>query len=186
MDLLPLIGLALGLAMDAFSVAIASGLALGTVNASQSLRMSSAFGFFQFAMPVIGWLAGSLVSGYIAAYDHWVAFGLLTYVGGKMIWESFSGEEERSRGDPTRGTTLLVLAVATSIDALAVGLGLAFLHVPVLYPAVVIGLVAAGMTALGLRIGNVAGSRLGPWMERLGGLVLLAIGIKIVLEHTMG
>jgi manganese efflux pump family protein len=172
--------------MDAFSVAIASGLALGRVTTGQVLRMASAFGFFQFAMPVAGWLLGSAVAEYIAAYDHWIAFALLAYVGGKMIHESFSAAEERPRQDPTRGSTLLVLSVATSIDALAVGLSLAFLSEPVFFPALVIGVVAMAMTALGLRLGNVAGTRLGPWMERAGGLVLIAIGIKIVLEHTLG
>lgn len=186
MNLVPVFGIALGLAMDAFSVAIASGLILGTVGRPQLLRMSSAFGFFQFLMPLLGWLAGSAVAAYIADYDHWVAFALLGYVGGKMIWESFSADEGRMRGDPTLPPTLFVLAFATSIDALAVGLSFAILEAPVLLPAIIIGLVAACMTAFGLRLGRLAGDWLGPWMERVGGLVLIAIGIRIVLEHTLG
>ncbi len=186
MDLLPLLGIAVGLAMDAFSVAIGTGLALATVTPRQSLRMSLSFGLFQFMMPLAGWLAGTAVVGYIAAYDHWLAFALLAYVGGKMIWDSLFDHAERLRADPTQGLALLVLSVATSIDALAVGLSLALLEVPVLLPAIVIGVVAAAMTLLGLRLGRVAGAALGPWMERLGGLLLIAIGLKIVLEHTFG
>jgi manganese efflux pump family protein len=183
--IVPLLAIALGLAMDAFSVAVATGLALGKVDRGQSLRMSSSFGLFQFAMPLVGWALGAAVAGYIAAFDHWLAFALLAYVGGRMIWESFGEGDDDVDRDPTRGRELLMLSLATSIDALAVGLSLAFLGVPVLAPAVVIGLVAAAMTMLGLQVGRYAGSRLGPWMERVGGLVLIAIGLRIVLEHTL-
>lgn len=172
--------------MDAFSVAVAAGLTLGGASTRQSFRLSFHFGLFQFLMPIVGWLVGSTVVEYISAYDHWLAFVLLGYVGGKMIWESFAGGEERLKGDPTKGASLVVLSVATSIDALAVGLSMALLRVPVLFPAAVIGVVAASMTFIGLRLGKHAGHLLGPWMERAGGLVLLAIGVKIVLEHTMG
>ncbi|MDA8220055.1 MAG: manganese efflux pump MntP family protein [Dehalococcoidales bacterium] len=186
MSFLYLLAIAFGLAMDAFSVAIASSFALGTLTYAQWFRMSLSFGLFQFLMPIVGWAVGSAVADRIAAYDHWVAFALLAYVGSKMIWESFADEEREKRGDPTRGTTLIVLSVATSIDALAVGLGLALLQVPVLFPALVIGVVAAGMTLLGMRIGHLAGGLLGPWMERLGGLVLWAIGINVLFEHLLG
>jgi len=171
--------------MDAFSVAIATGLVLGGASPRQSFRLAFHFGLFQFLMPIIGWLAGSTVERYISNYDHWVAFILLAYVGGKMIRESFAEGDGAVRGDPTKWPSLILLSVATSIDALAVGLSMAFLRVPVLFPAVVIGLVAAGMTLLGLRIGKHAGPLLGPWMERIGGLVLIGIGVKIVLEHTL-
>ncbi len=186
LDLLPLLGIALGLAMDAFSVAVAAGLSLGTVGPRQAFRLSFHFGLFQFLMPILGWLAGTAFAAYIEAYDHWLAFLLLAYVGGKMIRESLGDRRERLERDPTRGLYLVMLAVATSIDALAVGLSLALLRVPVLEPAVVIGLVAGGMTLLGLRLGRYAGQLLGPWMERVGGLVLLAIGVKIVLDHVLG
>ena len=185
MDLLPLLGIALGLAMDAFSVAVATGLVLGSASPRQTFRLSFHFGLFQFLMPIVGWVAGSAFASYISAYDHWLAFGLLGYVGGKMIWESFSGGE-RLKGDPTKWPTLVILSVATSIDALAVGLSLALLGVPVLYPATVIGIVAAALTFVGLRIGKRVGQGVGIWMERFGGLVLIGIGVKIVLEHTLG
>ncbi|MHB1004914.1 MAG: manganese efflux pump MntP [Chloroflexota bacterium] len=185
MDLLSVFAIALGLAMDAFSVAVATGMALVTVGAGQSLRMSVSFGFFQFVMPLAGWLVGVAVAGSVSAYDHWVAFALLAYVGGKMIWESLRGGSEAMKGDPTRGATLLVLSLATSIDALAVGLGFALLREPVLLPAAIIGVVALLMTMLGLQLGRSLGSLIGSWMERLGGLVLIAIGIKIVIEHSL-
>ena len=192
MDLLPLIGIALGLAMDAFSVAIATGLTLKTVAPRQYFRLSYHFGLFQFLMPILGWLAGSTVVVYISNVDHWIAFALLSYVGGKMIRESFDRGEtdvpdrivpDRIVKDPTRGASLVVLSIATSIDALAVGLTLALLEVSILMPAFVIGVVAAGMTFVGLRIGRYAGQWLGPWMERVGGVVLIGIGLKIVVDH---
>ena len=183
MEFLPLLGIAFGLAMDAFSVAISAGLSLGRVQHRQAFRLSFHFGLFQFFMPIIGWFAGTTIEPHIAAYDHWVAFGLLGYVGGKMIWDSAFGKDEGPRGDPTRGRTLVALSVATSIDALAVGLSLAVLRVPVLFPAVVIGLVAASMTLIGLSIGRLVGSIVGSWMEGIGGLALVAIGVKILLEH---
>lgn len=186
MDLLPLLGIALGLAIDAFSVAIATGVTLGHVKRRQAFRLSFHFGLFQFLMPVIGWLAGTTVEQYISAYDHWLAFGLLGYVGGKMIWESTADHGERLQYDPTRGRYLVVLSFATSVDALAVGLSMALLGLQVLLPAAVIGVVAAAMTLLGLRVGRYTSSMLGPWMERAGGLILLAIGAKIVLDHILG
>ena len=186
MDPLPLLAIALGLAMDAFSVAVATGLTLKTVAPRQYFRLSYHFGLFQFLMPVLGWLAGSTLVGFISGIDHWVALALLSYVGGKMIKESFDHGEEVPDylvKDPTRGASLVILSVATSIDALAVGLTLALLKVSILLPAVVIGIVAAALTFIGLRIGRYAGQWLGPWMERVGGVVLIGIGLKILADH---
>ncbi|MGI5837154.1 MAG: manganese efflux pump MntP family protein, partial [Chloroflexota bacterium] len=132
MDLLPILGIAFGLAMDAFSVAVATGICLGKVTARQAFRLSFHFGFFQFAMPVLGWIAGSLVSEQIRSFDHWLAFGLLAFIGGKMIWEALQPEDGCVKGDPTRGVSLVMLSVATSLDAFAIGLSLALLEVPVL------------------------------------------------------
>jgi putative Mn2+ efflux pump MntP len=184
-SLFPLLGLATGLAMDAFSVAVAVGLALGCASARQCFRLSFHFGLFQFLMPVVGWAAGATVSSHISAYDHWLALALLGYVGGRMIWESVTGHDEQFGRDPTKWPTLIILSLATSIDALAVGLSMAFLRVPVLMPAVVIGLVAGGLTLAGIRLGRHAGQVVGPWMARAGGVVLLLIGVKIVVEHTV-
>jgi len=178
-------GIAMGLAMDAFAVAIATSVMLKCVTKRQAFRLSFHFGLFQFLMPVLGWLAGSTVESYIRDFDHWVAFGLLAAVGGKAIWESFSKEEGDGdcKSDPTKGASLVVLSVATSIDALAVGLSFAFLVDSIWYPSLVIGVVAAGMTLLGLKIGTQLGEMFGKRMELAGGLVLLVIGIKILSEH---
>lgn len=181
---LTLLGIAVGLAMDAFAVALGVGLALATVTRRQAFRLSWHFGLFQFLMPVLGWLAGRTVERQIAAVDHWLAFALLAGIGGKMLYEAGrGGTEPRAAGDPTRGWSLLALSVATSVDALAVGLSLGLLRVRIWYPAAVIGVVAALLTAAGLRLGKRLGAIFGRRMEALGGVVLLAIGAKILLEH---
>ncbi len=181
MPFLSLLGIAFGLAMDAFSVAMASGVALKQVSPRQAFRLSFHFGLFQFGMPILGWTVGYLIAERIGGFDHWLAFGLLSAVGAKMVWEAMHPDAEGMRGDPTRGVSLIMLSVATSIDALAIGLGLMLIGVPVLFPSVVIGLVAAGMTVVGLFIGNRAGRILGQKMELLGGFVLISIGIRILL-----
>jgi len=186
MDLLPLLGIAVALAMDAFAVATATGLRLGRVSRRQTFRLAWHFGLFQALMPVIGWSLGLTVAHLIEAADHWVAFGLLAIVGGKMILEAIRGpDEEIDLPDPTRGLTLIVLSVATSIDALAVGLSLAVLEVAVWWPAVVIGLVAFTFTAVGLHLGRILGSTraLSRWAGFAGGCILILIGIRIVWEH---
>jgi manganese efflux pump family protein len=186
LDTLPwltLLGIALGLAMDAFAVAIAAGLTLPTVTPRHTFRLAFHFGLFQFLMPVLGWFGGSQLATHIGGYDHWLAFGLLGFVGGKMLWEAWHGEEARDLRDPTRGWTLVTLSVATSIDALAVGLSLAFLDVSIWVPSVVIGLVAALLTTLGLEFGSRLGPRWGKWAEILGGCVLLFIGARILFLH---
>jgi putative Mn2+ efflux pump MntP len=181
---LTILGVAIGLAMDAFAVAVASGLAIPQITGRHRFRLGFHFGLFQFLMPVLGWFAGHQVAGYIQAYDHWIAFGLLSFVGGKMIWESAGGRPRSSlRADPTRGWSLVTLSVATSLDALAVGFGMAALGVSVWIPSVVIGLVAGAMTVLGLSLGRRLGQQCGRRAEAAGGLVLLAIGVRILFIH---
>jgi putative Mn2+ efflux pump MntP len=181
---LTLIGIAIGLAMDAFAVAIAAGLALGEVSARQTLRLAWHFGLFQALMPVVGWLAGLTVASWIEPLDHWIAFGLLAAIGGKMIYEALRDHGDvRDRADPTKGWSLILLSIATSIDALAVGLSLALLDVAIWYPAIVIGLVAGGFTAAGLHLGRRFGSLLGRRVEIVGGAILIAIGLRILVEH---
>lgn len=181
MELLSLLGIAFGLAMDAFSVAMATGISLGNVSPRQAFRLSFHFGLFQFGMPIIGWILGSLVAPQVETFGPWIAFGLLLGVGLKMIWEALHHDGDDVRGDPTRGASLIMLSIATSLDALAIGLGMALVGVPVLYPAVVIGAVAANLTLLGLQIGKRAGHLLGPRMEIVGGLVLVAMGLRVVM-----
>jgi len=187
MDALTLAGIALGLAMDAFAVAIATGIVLGTVSPRQTFRLAWHFGLFQFLMPVVGWMAGLSVERFLSAYDHWLAFGLLAGLGGKMIYEALKGEGREEAGrDPTRGVSLVVLSVATSVDALAVGLSLGVLRVGIWYPAVVIGIVACSLTAAGLHLGRRIGETAGRRMEVVGGAILVGIGVKILFGHLFG
>jgi putative Mn2+ efflux pump MntP len=186
MDWLTLLGIAVALAMDAFAVALGTGLALERLTGRHLFRLGFHFGLFQAMMPVIGWLAGLTVQRWIAAYDHWLAFGLLGFVGGKMIYEALhGGEAERNSNDPTRGLSLVLLSVATSIDALAIGLSLAMLGIGIWMPALVIGLVAGAFTVAGMLLGRRVGAAWGPRVEVFGGLVLCVIGLKILLEHTI-
>jgi putative Mn2+ efflux pump MntP len=177
-------GIAVGLAMDAFAVAIAAGIKLAPVTKRQTFRLAFHFGLFQAMMPMLGWLAGSRIAGHIQAEDHWVAFGLLGYVGLKMLWESRS-DKPAAVSDPTRGWMLVSLSIATSIDALAVGLSMALLAVAIWLPALVIGLVAAAFTTAGILGGSRLGKRWGRTAEAVGGCVLLAIGVKVLVDHLM-
>jgi putative Mn2+ efflux pump MntP len=188
MSLAALLALAVALAMDAFAVALVTGLSLRPLRASQLLRMSLAFGLFQAGMPVLGWFAGKAVHGYISAVDHWIAFGLLAIVGGKMVYEAIRGDDdqESNAGDSTRGMALIILAIATSIDALAVGLSLSMIGQPIAFPALVIGLVCAGFTATGMLLGRRIGAAWGPRVNIFGGLILIGIGVKILVEHLGG
>lgn len=185
MNFFLVLAIALALAMDAFAVSMGLSLSLGKMTRSQTFRLSFHFGFFQFMMPVVGWVAGKNLLRDIQTFDHWVAFGLLLVIGVKMIYESFSREERQkmSSSDPTRGFSLLMLSVATSIDALAVGLTLAALHVSIAYPAIIIGLVAFSMSVIGIKIGPLLGIIFGKRAEFLGGLILILIGVKILFEH---
>jgi putative Mn2+ efflux pump MntP len=180
-----LLGLSIGLAMDAFAVAIATGMAIDDVTPRHVFRLSFHFGLFQFLMPIAGWLAGEQVAAYVGGYEKWLAFALLAYVGGKMLWE---GREKKNRpkhrrtdSDPTRGLRLLTLSVATSVDALAVGMSMAFLGVSVWLPSVVIGLVTATMTTVGIIFGSRIGSRWGHWADIAGGVVLILLGFRVLL-----
>jgi len=183
------VALAIALALDAFAVAVATSGTLGRVSGRQVFRLSFHFGLFQAFMPVVGWAAGLSVSRYVAAWDHWIAFGLLSLIGGRAIvaaLRSHGAESSaRTRGDPTRGLSLVALSTATSIDALAVGVTFSALGVTLLVPVVVIGLTAAGLTLLGMLLGARLGHRLGARMELVGGLVLVGIGLKILLEHLL-
>jgi manganese efflux pump family protein len=186
MGSLTLLGIALALAMDAFAVALAVGMKLPVLTGRHLFRLGWHFGLFQALMPVIGWLAGMTVQHHIAAYDHWIAFGLLSLIGGRMIRESWHAHPEEKRPvDPTRGWSLVMLSIATSIDALAVGLTLAMLNVSIWIPAVVIGLICGIVTLAGMFLGRRIGAFWGKRVEALGGVVLILIGFKILLEHTV-
>lgn len=186
MDIVNISAIAVALAMDAFAVSIAAGVMLKNVSFRQTFRLSWHFGLFQALMPVIGWSAGSTLRVYIETYDHWIAFGLLLFIGFKMIREAFKNDGEiEERKDPTKGLTLVVLSIATSIDALAVGLSLSMLSVAIWIPACIIGIVAGSFTIVGLQLGRRVGSavKLGFYAEVLGGVVLIIIGFNILRGH---
>ncbi len=179
-------GIAVALAMDAFAVALGVGVSLPTLTRRHYFRLSFHFGLFQALMPMIGWFAGRSVRQYIVDYDHWIALTLLALIGGHMIFAALqTDQKERKEGDPTRGYSLILLSIATSIDALAIGISLAMLNVNVWFPALIIGLVASAFTLAGLRIGRQISAIWGSRVEIIGGLILILIGIKIVWEHTL-
>ena len=186
MDAITLTGLALALAMDAFAVALGTGAVLSRLTGRHLFRLGFHFGLFQALMPVIGWLAGLTIMQWVEAWDHWIAFSLLAIIGGRMIYEAFSDEEKTDDCDPTKGLSLVLLSIATSIDALAVGFSLSVIGVSIWMPALVIGLVAGILTIVGMLLGGRIGDRWGSRVEIFGGLVLIAIGIKILIEHLSG
>jgi manganese efflux pump family protein len=186
MGWLSLLGIALALAMDAFAVAIVTGLSLVPLTRRHIFRLAFHFGLFQALMPILGWSAGAVVYRHLSGIDHWIACGLLVFVGGRMIFGALRGEEPgKPHRDPTRGWDLVILSVATSLDALAVGLTLAMLGSKILLPALVIGVVAASLTWIGMVFGRRIGDFWGKRVEVAGGIILIAIGIKIVLEHLL-
>ncbi|MGD1118739.1 MAG: manganese efflux pump MntP family protein [Dehalococcoidales bacterium] len=183
---LSILVIAIGLSADCFAVALGASIARKNLRTWQGLRVALAFGLFQSGMIIIGWLAGRTVINLISAYDHWLAFGLLLFVGGRMIWESFHEKDGReSRVDITRWFVLFTLSVATSLDALAVGLSFAFLDVNLALASVTIGLVAFIITIFGFLAGKKLGELVGKRAEIVGGIILILIGIRILLEHLL-
>ena len=193
MPVLTLLALSLALAMDAFAVALTTGMRLSRVTPGHLLRMAGIFGFFQFAMPVVGWHLGFGMQPYIEKWDHWAAFGLLLFISGRMFKEAWENRgkavEECKFTDNTRGKSVLLLGIAVSIDALAVGLSLAFLDIEVWVPSIVIGIVCFAVTSVGLVLGRLVCllgrgfANMGNWANVFGGIVLLAIGLRILYEH---
>ena len=179
--------IAIGLAMDCFAVSLGVGTAGTAIGMRPTFRLFFHFGLFQAGMTLLGWLAGRTVVGYIAGVDHWVAFGLLLFVGIRMVRGGMrKGDEAPAIADPSRGMTLVMLSVATSIDALAVGLSLALLSVNVFWSALLIGLVSAALSLVGLLLGNQLGLRFGKSMEILGGVILIGIGLRVLITHLLG
>ena len=186
MTFVELVLTAIALSMDALAVSVTYGMTMKRWHTGKALRVAAFFGGFQALMPALGWLAGMSVRGYIEAVDHWVAFVLLCALGGKMVWDSFhtgSDAEETRSLDSLR--TLLVMAVATSIDALAVGISLALTHVDIAETASVIGGITFLICLLGVGLGKRAGSLLQRHAGLVGGLILIGIGIKVLVEHLV-
>jgi manganese efflux pump family protein len=181
MGLFTLLMIALGLCMDTFAISISCGIKICKDKLRFGLKVASIFGISQALMPVAGWLAGTGLRGFISAVDHWIAFALLSLIGGKMIHESFVLTEKKF--DPRKTRVLFALALATSIDAMAVGLSLALLGVSIVAPAAVIGCVTFAVAFSGVMVGRRAGAALEKKAEVLGGLILIGIGVKILFEH---
>jgi putative Mn2+ efflux pump MntP len=179
--------IAIGLAMDCFAVSLGVGTARTAVGLRPTFRLFFHFGLFQGGMTLLGWLAGKTLVTYISNVDHWVAFLLLVFVGGRMLRGGLRKQGEAPAiPNPSRGLTLVMLSVATSIDALAVGLSLALLSVNVFWAALLIGGVSALLSLLGLLLGNQLGLRFGKSMEIVGGLILIGIGLRVLIIHLFG
>jgi len=183
MDLATILLSSFALSLDCFAVALAAGIPGGMGRIREALRIALAFGSFQAGMPVLGWIAGEAVLSSISGFDHWIAFALLVIVGARMIHDGIAGEEEAIS---LATGPLLVLSVATSIDALAVGVSFAFLGAGILVPALVIGLFTFAVSFAGALLGGAASERWGKAMEILGGTVLIGIGLRILVEHLAG
>ena len=188
MDILSFFLVGAGLSMDALAVSVSTGICVPDLKKREAVKLAVYFGGFQTLMPVLGWLLGNTVSGYIGAFDHWVACGLLALIGGKMIWDALKGkaEEKACRTDMLSNKVLLTMAVATSIDALAVGISFAMVGASVWMGSAIIGVTTFAICFAGA----IFGKRLGAAFEKkaavVGGVVLIAIGIKIVVEHLLG
>ena len=185
MEFITVIVIAVGLAMDAFAVSVASGAVCKELKPRHAVRMAFFFGAFQAFMPLAGSLAGVTLKNVIASCDHWVAFGLLTVIGSKMIYESFTLKRTQEKLDPANITTLLTLSIATSIDALAVGVTLSIITSSIFTAVIIIGLITFGLSLLGTQLGRKAGHFFENRIEIAGGIILIAIGLKILLQHLL-
>lgn len=184
MPFFELLIIAFGLAADAFAVSIGAGVSGVLEEQRSKIRLSFHFGLFQFLMPVLGWLAGIEVAQWIEAYDHWIAFALLAWVGIRMIQSGLKNEPIHEGRDPSRGILLVMLSIATSIDALAVGFSLALLHISIWYPAAVIGFITGGTSFLGILLGQKLSDLIGKTASIVGGILLILIGGHLVAAHV--
>lgn len=186
MEILTVVLLAIGLSFDSFAVSVCSGLSLPHINIFQAAKMAFFLALFQALMPLIGWLVGNSIKALIEPVDHWIAFGLLGIIGGKMIIESFSNSETREIKNPLNMRVILMLSLATSIDALAVGFSFATIFDKILIVVIIIGVVTFIASMLGILLGKKTGPRISRYAEILGGLILIFIGTRILIEHLLG
>jgi putative Mn2+ efflux pump MntP len=182
MDTLSIILIAIGLSMDSFAVSVTNGLTIRDLNVKRVLLISFSLAIFQAVMPLIGWFAGIGIEQYITEFDHWIAFVLLSFIGIKMIYEGLqkNGKEKDSE---LKILTLIGQSFATSIDAFAVGISFAFLNISIITPVFIIGFVTFIFSLIGLQLGKYFGKKIGKSVEVFGGIVLLGIGFKILIEH---
>jgi putative Mn2+ efflux pump MntP len=181
MHLFDIIVIAIGLAMDASAVSMAAAACGYAKDRRAVFRLAFHFGLFQFMMPVVGWLLGTGFVSYVRAVDHWIAFGLLAFVGGRMVREGIADTGDCLHRDPSKGLTMVMLSFATSIDALAIGLGLAVMDVNIWYPSALIGIITCAMSVAAIGIGKRVGAALGSRMEIVGGIILIGLGLKILI-----
>lgn len=181
MDLITIVLIALGLAMDAFAVSITYGLTIEKPGFNNALKIALSFGSFQAFMPIIGWIAGLTLADFISSIDHWIAFGLLSLIGSRMIYKSRNSRKRKEAIDSLSIYLLLILSISTSIDALAIGVTFAFLKITIATPVIIIGVVTFLLSLIGVFIGKKIGSYFGNKVEIIGGLILIGIGIKILI-----
>ncbi|MFP4029057.1 MAG: manganese efflux pump MntP family protein [Candidatus Brocadiia bacterium] len=185
MSLFTVIMVAIGLSADAFAVSIAEGITIHEVRMHHIARIAVVFGLFQGLMPILGWSGGLQLKSFVSGAGPWIAFGLLTIIGSKMVIDAIFGTETEGRGRGSRGVRLMLLGVATSLDALAVGVSIALLGTAIWIPATVMGLITAFLSAIAVYAGDRIGTKLGRKAEIVGGVVLLAIAVKTLLQHVM-
>ncbi len=185
MEILTVFLLSIGLSFDSFAVSVCSGLNLPHIRFFQAAKIAIFLALFQAFMPLLGWLVGNSMKALIEPVDHWIAFGLLGMIGGKMIIESFINSEEREIKDPLSLKVILTLSVATSIDALAVGFSFSTILDKILFAVIIIGSVTFIASMLGILLGKKTGPKINKYAEITGGLILIAIGAKIMIEHLL-
>ncbi|HJO93031.1 MAG TPA: manganese efflux pump MntP family protein [Victivallales bacterium] len=181
MNFFIVISISIGLAMDAFAVSMTNGATLKQLKFKKVLLIGFFFGFFQTLMTLLGWYAGASIKGYLMELDIWIAFVLLVFVGLKMIYDSFKKDNNSDKNSSLNIPTIMILAVATSLDALAVGLSLSFMKVEIIFPSIIIGLVTFIVSIAGVYIGKKIGDYLGNRVELFGGILLIIIGISVLL-----
>ena len=182
MDTFSIILIAIGLSMDSFAVSVTNGLTIRNLNVKRILTISFSLAIFQALMPLIGWFAGIGVEGYIKDFDHWIAFVLLFFIGVKMVYEGFT-KDETAKDSELQILVLIGQSFATSIDAFAVGLSFALLDISIVTPVLIIGIITFGVSLIGLQLGKYFGKKIGKSVEIFGGIVLMGIGFKILIEH---
>ena len=183
MDILTIFLIAIGLSFDTFAVSVSSGLLKKEIEFFNATKIAFTLAFFQGLMPVIGWIAGLAVKDLISSFDHWVAFALLAILGIKMIWESFKSDTDKKNADPMKLKIMITMAIATSIDALVVGISFSIIDVPIILSILIIGSVTFIVSMLGILFGKKTAGALGKKMEIFGGLILIGIGVKILIQH---
>lgn len=182
MDILIVVLIALGLSIDSFAVSVANGVTIINLSVTDKLKISFSLSVFQALMPLIGWYAGIEIADYIYVFDHWIAFILLAFIGVRMIYGSFFYNEPE-KNNKLKNATLIAQSFATSIDAFAVGISFALLNMEITLPIIIIGIVTFLASIIGLQIGKYIGKRFGKYIEIFGGIVLIGIGAKILIEH---